>query len=66
MGSFLILRNELSKETHVLTVQETLLERGAQAESRRAREPRRTTPPHGLSFMVIRLVPGLPLADHSD
>ena len=33
---------ELSKETHVLTKQETLLEKDAQVESSRVREPRRT------------------------
>ena len=38
-GSWLLLRNELSKETHMLTKQETLLER---VESSRVREPRRT------------------------
>ena len=32
MGSGLTLRNELSKETHMLTKQETLLGRGTQAE----------------------------------
>ena len=42
LGSCLTLRNELSKETHVLTKQETLLGRGAWAESSRVREPRRT------------------------
>ena len=42
MSSCLTLRNELSEETHVLTKQETLLARGAQAESSRIREPRRT------------------------
>ena len=41
------LRNELSKETHILTKQETLLGRSAQVESRRVREPRRTTLPCG-------------------
>ena len=35
-GSWLLLRNELSKETHMLTKQETLLER---VESSRVREP---------------------------
>jgi len=34
----LILENELSRETHVLTKQETLLGRGAWAESRRVGE----------------------------
>ena len=41
-GSWLTLGNELSEETHVLTKQETLLVRGARAESSRVREPRRT------------------------
>ena len=36
------LRNELSKETHVLTKQEILLGKGTQAESSRVRDPRRT------------------------
>ena len=49
----LSLRNELSEETHVLTMQETLLGRGAWAESSRVREPRRTAPPHGLQFWVL-------------
>ena len=61
MGSCLTLRNELSKETHVLTKQETLLGRGAQAESSRVREPRRTALPHGL---VMGLVSRLSLASH--
>ena len=42
VGSCLTLRNELSKETHVLTRQEPLSGRGAQAESSSIREPRRT------------------------
>ena len=37
MGSCLTLGNELSEETHELTMQETLLGRGARAESSRAR-----------------------------
>ena len=41
-GSCLTLGNELSSETHMLTKQETLLERDAWMESKRAREPRRT------------------------
>ena len=48
MGSYLTLGNELFKETHVLTKQETLLGRGAGAESRRVREPRRTALRRGL------------------
>ena len=46
-GSCLTLRNELSEETHVLAKQETLLGRGARAESSRVRDPRRTAGPHG-------------------
>ena len=42
LGSCLTLRNELSKETHVLTKQEILLGKGTQVESSRVREPRRT------------------------
>ena len=74
VGSCLTLRNELSKETHVLTKQETSLQRGAQVESRRVREPRRTALPvahslrfysDGISFQVVfsqlfrlRVLPG--------
>ena len=42
LGSWLTLRNELSKETHVLTKQEILLGKGTWVESSRVREPRRT------------------------
>ena len=45
VSSFLTLRNELPKETHVLTEQEILLGRCAQPESSRVREPRRTALP---------------------
>ena len=45
MGSFLILRSELSEETHVLPKQETLLGGGAQVENSRVRELRRTAVP---------------------
>ena len=38
VGSCLTLGNELSKETHVLTKQETLLGKSAQVESSRVRE----------------------------
>ena len=41
LGSCLTLRNELSKETRVLTKQEILLGKGTQVESSRVREPRR-------------------------
>ena len=51
--SCLTLRNELSKETHMLTKQETLLGRGARAESRRVREPRRAALPRGSQPRVL-------------
>ena len=53
----------------MLTKQETLLGKGARAESSRVREPRRTVLPCGLAvsgFMVMGLVSGLTLANHSD
>ena len=56
-------------ETHMLKKQDILLGKGAWAESRRVREPRRTTLSHGLQsrdFMVMGLVSGLSLANHSD
>ena len=62
LGSCLTLRNELSEEIHVLTKQEILLGKGAQVESRRGREPRRTALPcgcnlrfydDGISFRVV-------------
>jgi len=59
--SCLILRNELSEETHVLTKQEILLGKGTRVESSRVREPRTA-----LGFMVMELVSGLSLASHSD
>ena len=49
LGSCLTLENELSEETHVLTKQEILLGKGTRVESSRAREPRRTALPCGLS-----------------
>ena len=61
LGSCLILGNELSKETHVLTKQDVLLGKGTQEESRRVREPRRVS-----GFMVMGLVSGLSSANHSD
>ena len=68
MGSCITLRNELSKETHMLTKQEPLLERSAWAESRRVREPRRTSLPccSVSGLMVKGLVSRLSLASHSD
>ena len=53
VGSCLTLRNELSEKTHMLTKQETLLGRGAQVESRRVREPRRTALPGGSQSWVL-------------
>ena len=53
MGSCQTLRNELSEETHVLTKQETLLGRGARAESSRVRELRRTVLPRGSQSQVL-------------
>ena len=47
------LGNELSKETHVLTEQETLLGKGTRVESSRVREPRRTALPHGSQSRVL-------------
>ena len=53
LGSCLTLGNELSEETHVLAKQETLLGQGAQAESSRVREPRRTALPRGSQSLVL-------------
>ena len=53
MGSCLTLGNELSKETHLLTKQETLLGRGAQAGEQQVREPRRTALPQGSKSQVL-------------
>ena len=50
----------------MLTKQEILLRKGTQVESSRVGEPRRTDLPHGLGFMVMGLVSGLSLANHSD
>ena len=67
VGSCLTLGSELSKETHVLTKQETLLGRGARKESSRVREPRRTATWLTVSgFMVTGLVSRLSLSNHSD
>ena len=53
LGSCLTLRNELSEETYVLTKQEISLGKGARAESRRVREPRRTALPRGWQSQVL-------------
>mgnify|MGYP007134208390 CR=1 FL=1 len=46
-------RNELSEEKRMMTKQKSVLERGAQAESRRASEPRRTAPPRGSQSLGV-------------
>ena len=56
----------MSEETHALTKQEIFLGKGTWVESSRVREPRRTALPRGSGFMVIELVSGLSLANHSD
>ena len=69
LGACLTLRNELSKETHVLTKQEILLGKGTWVESSRVRERRRTTLLRGSQswvFMVMGLVSGWSLANHSN
>ena len=69
VGFCLTLENELSEETHVLRKQEILLGKGIRVESSRVREPRRTALPLGwqsCGFMVIGLVSGVSLANHSD
>ena len=50
----------------MLTKQETLLRQDIQAESGGVREARRTALPCGSGFMVMGLVSGLSLANHSD
>ena len=68
-SSCLTLRNELYEETHVLRKQEILLGKGIRVESSRVREPRRTALPLGWQsrgFMVIGLVSGVSLANHSN
>lgn len=64
-GSCLTLGKELSEEIYMLTKQKTLLGRGAQVESSRVKDPRRTAPleacslkfsGNGVSFWVVCLV----------
>ena len=66
VGSCLTFRNKLSKETQVLTEQETLLGRGTQVESSWVREPKRTALPSGLQSWVMGSVSGLSLSNQSD
>ena len=57
----------MSEKTGVLRKQEILLRKGTQVESCRVREPRRTALwPAVSGFMVMELVSGLSLANHSD
>ena len=53
VGSYLTLRNELSKEIHMLTKKETLFRRGTLLESSRVREVRRTALTHGSQSQVL-------------
>ena len=53
LGSYVILGNELSEETHVLTKQEILLGKGTWVESSRVRKPRRTALLHGSQSRVL-------------
>ena len=58
----------MSEEIHLLTKQEILLGKGTRVESRRVKEPG-TALSRGLQshvFMVMGLVSGLSLANHSD
>ena len=64
--SFLTFRDELFEETPLLIKQETLLGRGTPMESNRVRDPKRTALPRSSGFMVMGLVSGLSLANHSD
>ena len=53
LGSCLMLGNEFSEETHMLTKQEISLGKGTRVESARVREPRRTALPRGLQSLVL-------------
>ena len=64
VGSCLTLGNELSEETHVLTKQKTLLERGIWAENNKVKEVRSPAQPPSSGFMVMELVRRLSLARH--
>ena len=67
VGSCLTLRNELFEEMQVLTKQDTLLERGAQAESSKVRETQENGSAMWFTvsgFMVMGVVSGLTLASH--
>ena len=65
MGSYLKLGNELSKETHVLTKQDILLE-SSPGQGKGTEENCSSKWLTVSSFMVMGLVSRLSLADHSD
>ena len=65
MGSYLKLRNELSKETRVLTKQEILLER-TPGQGKGTEENCSSKWLTVSGFMVMGLVSRLSLANHSD
>ena len=65
MGSYLKLRNELSKETRVLTKQEILLER-APGQGKGTEENCSSKWLTVSGFMVMGLVSRLSVANHSD
>ena len=69
VSSCLTLRNELSKETYMLTKQEILLGRGTQAESSKVKGTQEICSAMWLAvlgFMVTALVSRLSLASYSD
>ena len=66
LGSCLTLGNELSEETHVLTKQEILLGKGGEQKGKGTQENCSVTWLAVLGFMVMGLVSGLSLANHSD
>ena len=65
MGSYLTLRNALSKETHKLMKQETLLERAPGKRAVGYGNPGELLC-QSLGFMVMGLVSWLSLGNHSD
>ena len=65
LGSCLTLRNELSEETHVLTKQEILLGKGGEQKGKGTQENSVTWLAVS-GFMVMGLVSGWSLANHSD
>ena len=68
MGPCQTLRNELSKATKVLTKQETLLGRGAPGREQQGKGSQENRSAMWLTvsgFMVLGLISGLSLANHS-